>query len=276
MNRAGQTPRMEADRLFCARIEDMARQVQRDNLPCFSRFFDEREQALAKRVLREISFPQNQFFFWTGFDQEEEPSVTKAVGRRMLGLFPDYLSLDLGMDVSIWKEQFPISTVALFYRQQDALTHRDILGSLMGLNIKRELIGEILTAEDFAVIFCTQTAQQIILSELERVGKAGIKKEQGYTGSLPKAYRLEYQSGTVSSFRLDCIVSLAINASREKSAGLIESGLVNLNFFEETKISREVKEGDILSIRGYGRFVLTQVGSLSKKGRIHLTIGKYV
>lgn len=111
---------MEADRLFCARIEDMARQVQRDNLPCFSRFFDEREQALAKRVLREISFPQNQFFFWTGFDQEEEPSVTKAVGRRMLGLFPDYLSLDLGMDVSIWKEQFPISTVALFYRKQDA------------------------------------------------------------------------------------------------------------------------------------------------------------
>ncbi len=142
---------------------------------------------------------------------------------------------DLGMDVSIWKEQFPISTVALFYRKQDALTHRDILGSLMGLNIKRELIGEILTAEDFAVIFCTQTAQQIILSELERVGKAGIKKEQGYTGPLPKAYRLEYQSGTVSSFRLDCIVSLAINASREKSAGLIESGLVNLNFFEETK-----------------------------------------
>ena len=137
----------------------------------------------------------------------------------MLGLFPDYLSLDLGMDVSIWKEQFPISTVALFYRKQDALTHRDILGSLMGLNIKRELIGEILTAEDFAVIFCTQTAQQIILSELERVGKAGIKKEQGYTGPLPKAYRLEYQSGTVSSFRLDCIVSLAINASREKKCG---------------------------------------------------------
>ena len=97
----------------------------------------------------------------------------------MLGLFPDYLSLDLGMDVSIWKEQFPISTVALFYRKQDALTHRDILGSLMGLSIKRELIGEILTAEDFAVIFCTQTAQQIILSELERVGKRlALKKNR--------------------------------------------------------------------------------------------------
>ena len=267
---------MEADRLFCARIEDMARQVHRDNLPCFSRFFDEREQALAKKVLKEISFPKDQFFFWTGFDQEEDLSSPNAIGRRMLGLFPDYLSLDLGMDYSIWKEQFPISSIALFYRKQDALTHRDILGSLMGLNIKRELVGEILTAEDFAVIFCTHTAQQIILSELERVGRAGIKKENEYTGPLPQAYRLEYQGGTVSSLRLDCVVSLATNVSREKSASLIESGLVNLNFFEETKISREVKEGDILSVRGYGRFVLTQIGSLSKKGRLHITIGKYV
>lgn len=169
---------MEADRLFCARIEDMARQVQRDNLPCFSRFFDEREQALAKRVLREISFPQNQFFFWTGFDQEEEPSVTKAVGRRMLGLFPDYLSLDLGMDVSIWKEQFPISTVALFYRKQDALTHRDILGSLMGLNIKRELIGEILTAEDFAVIFAPRQPSRLFYLSWKGWERLALKKNR--------------------------------------------------------------------------------------------------
>ena len=62
--------------------------------------------------------------------------------------------------------------VALFFRAQDAITHRDILGSLMGLNLKRELIGEILTGEDFAVVFCTGAAAQLILSELERVGRA--------------------------------------------------------------------------------------------------------
>ena len=194
----------------------------------------------------------------------------------MLGLFPDYLALSEGMDRAILEEQFPIQRVALFFRAQDAITHRDILGSLMGLNLKRELIGEILTGEDFAVVFCTGAAAQLILSELERVGRAGIKKQQGYEGELPPLYRLEYQTGTVSSLRLDCAVSLATNLSREKSAALIEGGQVSLNFFEENKISREVGEGDILSIRGYGRYVLSKVGSVSKKGRLHLTLGKYV
>lgn len=271
MKNNGQTQREEADRLFCARIADMARQQQRDNLPCFTRFLDEREQRLAAIELRRQHFPQDQVCFWAGFGVLQE-----APARRMLGLFPDYLALSEGMDRAILEEQFPIQRVALFFRAQDAITHRDILGSLMGLNLKRELIGEILTGEDFAVVFCTGAAAQLILSELERVGRAGIKKQQGYEGELPPLYRLEYQTGTVSSLRLDCAVSLATNLSREKSAALIEGGQVSLNFFEENKISREVGEGDILSIRGYGRYVLSKVGSVSKKGRLHLTLGKYV
>ena len=84
------------------------------------------------------------------------------------------------------------------------------------------------------------------------------------------------KTGTVSSMRLDCVVSLALNLSREKSAALIEGRQVSLNFFEEEKSSREVKVGDILSIRGYGRFLISQQGSLSKKGRLHLTISQYI
>ncbi len=61
-----------------------------------------------------------------------------------------------------------------------------------------------------------------------------------------------------------------------EDAALIEGGQVNLNFFEQTKISKEVAQGDILSIRGYGRFVLVQIGDKSKKGRLHLTVGQYV
>lgn len=264
------------DKLLCARIEDMVRQMDRDNMPCFTRFLDEREQTLALQTLRGIHFPPQQFCFWTGFSfdaQQEMPELT--TGRKMLGLFPDYLAFTDGMERSVWEEQFPIQSVTLSYRERDGLTHRDILGSLMGLNLKRELIGEILTADDFAVIFCTETAAKVILSDLDRIGRVGIKKQMGFT-ELPPAYRLEYQTGTVSSMRLDCVVALSTNLSREKSAALIEGRLVNLNFFEETKISKEVAQGDILSIRGYGRFAVTQIGSRSKKGRLHLTVGKYV
>ena len=125
----------------------------------------------------------------------------------------------------------------------------------------------ILTGEDFAVVFCTGAAAQLVLSELDRVGRAGIKKQQGYAGELPPLYRLEYQTGTVSSLRLDCAVPLATNLSREKSAALIEGGQVSLNFFEESKISREVGEGDVLSIRGYGRYVLSRVGLGEQEGK---------
>ena len=133
MKNNGQTQREEADRLFCARIADMARQQQRDNLPCFTRFLDEREQRLAAIELRRQHFPQDQVCFWAGFDVPQE-----APARRMLGLFPDYLALSEGMDRAILEEQFPIQRVALFFRAQDAITHRDILGSLMGLNLKRD------------------------------------------------------------------------------------------------------------------------------------------
>lgn len=262
----------EEDKIFCAHIEDMAQQMQRDNVPYFTRFLDEREQSLAATALKKIQFPSDQIYFWTGFSAKEE----QALGRRMLGLFPEYFALTEGMDTSVLEEQFPVAAVTVTYREQDNLTHRDILGSLMGLGIKRELIGEILTAENFAVIFCTQTAQKIILSDLERIGRAGIKKQQGIQRELPPMCRIEYRTGTVSSLRLDCIVALATNLSREKSAAVIEGGLVNLNFFEQTKISQEVRQGDILSLRGYGRFVLAQIGSQSKKGRLHVTLGKYI
>lgn len=271
-----QTQREESDRLLRAKTADLARQMQRDNLPCFSRFLDGRERILAQRELQALRFPQDQYCFWEGFEADATTPSAAAPLRCMLGLFPDYLALTEGMDRSIWEEQFPIFAVTLSYRAQDALTHRDLLGSLMGLDIKRELIGEILTAQDHAVIFCTQTAQQLILSELSRAGRAGVRVQAGRPEQLPPAIRLEDKTGTVSSMRLDCVVSLALNLSREKSAALIEGGQVNLNFFEETKSSREVKVGDILSIRGYGRFLLSQQGALSKKGRIHLTVSRYV
>lgn len=271
----GQVQRGEDDRLFCAHIEDLARQMQRNNLPCFTRFLDGREQSLAAMTLAKLHLPKEQMLFYAGF-VGQLPEGVPDVGRRMLGIFPDYLAYGEEIGKEVLYEQFPICNVALFYRAQDGLNHRDLLGSLMGLGLRREMIGEILTGDDLAVIFCTQVAQELIVSELTRVGRAGVRIQPDYCGELPPACRLEYRSGTVSSLRLDCVVSLMLSLSREKSAALIEGGQVNLNFFEQTKISREVCQGDVLSIRGYGRFVVVQIGDKSKKGRLHLTVGRYV
>ena len=238
-----QTQREESDRLLRAKTADLARQMQRDNLPCFSRFLDGRERILAQRELQALHFPQDQYCFWEGFAADVKTLSAAAPLRCMLGLFPDYLALTEGMDRSVWEEQFPIFAVTLSYREQDALTHRDLLGSLMGLDIKRELIGEILTAQDHAVVFCTQTAQQIILSELSRVGRAGVRVQPGKPQQLPPAFCLLDKTGTVSSMRLDCVVSLALNLSREKSAALIEGRQVSLNFLKKKKAPERSRWG---------------------------------
>ena len=136
--------------------------------------------------------------------------------------------------------------------------------------------GEILVGEDHAVLFCIPTAAGVIERELSRVGRVGVQVQTGFQEPLPPAFSLEYHSGTVSSMRLDCVVAMMLNLSREKSAALIEGGQVNLNFLEEQRCACQLRQGDILSVRGHGRFVVWEIGSSSKKGRLHLTVGRYI
>ena len=245
------------DKLFHDRLSDLMKGVQRDWTVRFTFFLDERQQAIAKRFLQYSGF--HDFMFYGGFDQ---------AGRKLLGLFPEYMEPNCS--------EFPVKAVTLRYRKEDRPRHQDILGTLMGLNIKRELIGDILIADDYAVIFLLDPAHSLVLNELQKIGRVGVRIAEGSPETLPEPYQLKPIGGTVSSLRLDCLVAFFTNLSREKAAQLIRSGQVNLNFFETDEISHPVAEGDIVSIRGYGRFVLSKVGELSQKGRLHLLGHQYM
>ena len=108
------------------------------------------------------------------------------------------------------------------------------------------------------------------------MGRTGVKVNQGITNGLPEEEHTADITGTVSSLRLDCVLALATRLSREKSAALIRSGLVQLEFSSCEEISKPVAQGDRLSVRGYGRFVVTSVDGFSKKGRIRITIQKNI
>ena len=245
------------EKLFYDRLSDLIHGVERDWTARFTFFLDERQQALAKRYLQYEGF--HQFMMYGGFEQ---------AGRKLLGLFPEYQEPSGG--------DFPLQAVTLRYREVDKPRHQDILGTLMGLNVKRELIGDILIGEEHAVIFLLEPAHTLVLNELKKIGRAGVKTENGQPEILPEPYTLKPIGGTVSSLRLDCLVAFFTNLSREKASQLIRSGQVSVNFFEVDEISYGVGEGDIFSIRGYGRFVLTHVGGLSQKGRLHLLGHQYM
>lgn len=146
----------------------------------------------------------------------------------------------------------------------------------MGLMIKREAIGDILVGEGLSVLFVTEPVAGVVLGELLKVGSCGVSCEQGLPDELPSAHQYRSIGGTVSSLRLDCVVALLTNLSREKASQLIRSGLVSKNAQPMDSISKEVAEGDKLSIRGYGKFLVGSAGTVTKKGRIHLECKKYI
>ena len=88
--------------------------------------------------------------------------------------------------------------------------------------------------------------------------------------------KTETVKDTVASLRLDGVISAALGMSRDKASAAVERGLVELNHFPCAKGEKLLSEGDAVTVRGFGKFVLSQVGSLSKKGRIFIEIKRFV
>lgn len=123
-------------------------------------------------------------------------------------------------------------------------------------------------------MFVHETAAELV-ARLDKIGKVGVSCEKGITMPLPQQQTKRIDT-TVSSLRLDCIVSAAVNTSRDRSASLIKSGMVNADFSPCLNVSAEVKENAVISVRGHGRFRLSEISGESRKGRIRIVIEKYI
>ena len=208
----------EEERYLSAHIADMQRLAVKSGVPRFSMFLNEREAAVARYAVR------GELAFFGGYD---------GAARTVCGVLEGTYAQEMSQE-----DVFPVGAVTFTFRKSDKLTHREFLGALLSLEIKRELLGDILVA-------------------------------------LPEQ-KMERRDVAVSSLRLDCIVAAAANTSREKSAALIKSGMVSADHTPCTNVSAEVRENTILSIRGSGRYRLTGINGETRKGKLRITIEKYV
>jgi len=167
------------------------------------------------------------------------------------------------------------------YQEGHELGHRDYLGSLMGAGLKREAIGDILIYKDikmqYADILLSAGVTSAVFSGLSAVGRTKVHIEElplSYLHVPVKAFR--ELSDTVMSLRLDAVLSAAFNLSRADTKSAVERGLVKRNDLEELSPGRSVAEGDIISLRGYGKFILDQIEGETKKGRIKIKIKRYI
>ncbi|MBE6901766.1 MAG: RNA-binding protein [Ruminococcaceae bacterium] len=244
----------EEERYLSAHIADLQRLSVKSGVPRFSTFLNEREAVVAKNSVK------GRPCFYGGYD---------GAARVVCGFVQDTYAEELAPS-----DIFPIVPITFSFRERDSLSHRDFLGAILSLEIKRELVGDILTAEGHAVVFVHEMAAELVMA-LDKIGKVGVSCERGVTRPLPQQ-QIKRIDTTVSSLRLDCIVSAAVNTSRDRSASLIKSGMVNADFSPCLNVSAEVKENTVISVRGSGRFRLSEISGETRKGRIRVVIDKYI
>lgn len=157
------------------------------------------------------------------------------------------------------------------------LDHRDVLGALIGLGIKRDKIGDIHLHPDVCHVLLCEEMSDFVRLHLHQVHRIKVSTQTLAPERLRVIEpRLDERVITVSSMRLDAIVSDLIRVSRAKALPMIRSGQCRVNWRLEEDPSSLLEEGDVLSIRGHGRFKVLAVEGTTRKGNIRVKIGKFV
>ena len=159
----------------------------------------------------------------------------------------------------------------------DSLTHRDILGSLMGLGLTRGTIGDILMTDGGCQVLAQPKTAAFLLTDWESAGRVKLKTSPLPLEELtPPAQQCREVRDTVSSLRLDSVLSVGFSLSRSKAAEAVTSGKVLVIWADWQKPDRQVVQGDVLTLRGLGKCVLEEVGNQTKKGRGFITVKRYL
>ena len=248
------------ERLLLAHVLDRAEQARRRNAPAETDFLSPAEQAKCAKALRLAGFSETDWAADGGYDGAE---------RRMLLFLPDWMERE-GAEASL-------RCLRARYRAEKPLTHRDFLGALMGMGVVRGKIGDILVGEESTDVLVHESVADFLLTSWESAGRTKLRVSEvdRHDLHIPEAKFREVRD-TVSSLRLDALVSVGFRMARGKAAELISSGKVQVNWADCAKADRLLAEGDTVSARGFGKFRLTEVGGLTKKGRIAVTVRQYL
>ena len=248
------------DRLTLAKVLDRAEQADSRNIPTSTDFLSPQQRAQALDLLRLAGIPETSYVLQGGYEGAE---------RQILLFLPDWLEPE--------NAESPIRCLRAAFREDEKLTHRDFLGSLMGMGVVREKIGDILVAPDSADLLVLEGVADFLLQSWDSAGRAklSVSAIEPENLHIPAVQRKEVRD-TVSSLRLDAVAASGFRLARGKAAALIESGRVQLNWRECVKPDKLLEAGDVVSARGFGKFELAEVGGLTRKGRISIVLQVYV
>lgn len=247
------------ERVLLSHVLDRCEQSRTRNAPTHTDFLSPAELRGAEDALHAAKYHDG----WAALGGYERAE------RRMLCFLPD------------WQEEPDadecLAALRVRWRAEDALTHRDLLGSLMALGVARSKLGDVLVSPDSADVIVCADAADYLLREWTGAGRAKLRPERVALDALiVPEQRVKELRDTVATLRLDAVASVGFGMSRAKAAELVASGRVQLNHRETAKGDAPVREGDVVSARGLGKFELAEVGGLSKKGRTAILVKRYL
>jgi RNA-binding protein YlmH len=145
----------------------------------------------------------------------------------------------------------------------------------MSLGVKRDKFGDIIVTEEQIQFIAAEEMDSYLTGNLEKIGNASVSiKRLPIENIVQVKEKWEEQVTTVSSLRLDSVLSAVLNLSRQKTQSLIASGKVKVNFKQTENVSEECREGDTLSIRGFGRCKITSIDGKTKKDKWRISLGR--
>ena len=259
---------MTDDELLLSHARDLKQRAADRGMLTHTSFLDLHQRSVLSRIERELN-ADVQTFYCGGYPDAER---TVAV------FVPRFYGID-DLD-AYFMENSADNPLCLLRLEKDAfstLSHRDYLGALMGLSVKRETLGDILPDETGAFLVCLQSIRQFLLDNLFSAGRATLTVTEAPLESLgERQQNVKDFFVSVPSMRLDCVAAAAFRLSRTKAEQAIRSGLVFVNAVQTDKTDKKLDVGDVLVLRGKGKCKLLEQTGESKKGRLHLTVRQYL
>ena len=250
---------MDSEKLLINRFTELASRAYKRGVYTFSDFLNMSEQNLLLRVKFQAGCSP---FTLTGGYELAERRLAVFGSEELCGVM----------------EEQPFSVVAVKARSEkfsDTLTHRDFLGALMSLGVKRETVGDIAVTENAGYVICLNQIAGFIAEELSRIKHTAVECE--ISEKLPQLVfsAPEEKSVNVPSERTDAVVSAVFKLSRSESLELFKKEKIFVNGKLTTDPGREPSEGEIISVRGYGRFKYNGALRTTKKDRLFVSVSVY-
>ena len=247
----------DEDRILISRIIDAFLFTEEKNAVKSTGFLNGHQIVLAKRVASDFNV---RYDFFGGYCEAE---------RKILLCMPEYFYPE-PCDI-------PIDVIKIESKNHASLSHRDYMGAILNLGIKREKIGDIAVFDGFSYVFCMRDITDYITSQTEKIGNCGVNiSVSSFDGVSIPPKKFKEITASVNSIRLDAVLCASLGISRNEAASLIEKGFVSVNWEQVEKPDFRPEKGDVISIHKHGRILFSDIGGSSKKGRIFITVKRYI